>query len=53
LSFAEIPLGATAALLVGGVFAAPVAAWLVKKIHARVLDTAVAGVSGFASSAGG
>ena len=44
LSFAEIPLGVTAALLIGGVFAAPVAAWLVKRLHARVLGTAVAGV---------
>jgi uncharacterized membrane protein YfcA len=44
LSFAEIPLGVTAALLIGGVFAAPLAAWLVKKLHARVLGTAVAGL---------
>ena len=44
LSFAEIPLGMTAALLVGGVFAAPIAAWLVRKLHARILGTAVAGV---------
>ncbi len=44
LSFAEIPLGVTAALLIGGIFAAPVAAWLVRLIPARVLGTAVAGV---------
>ena len=44
LSFAEIPLGVTAALLIGGVFAAAVAAWLVRKLHPRVLGTAVAGV---------
>ena len=44
LSFAEIPLGVTAALLIGGVFAAPVAAWLVRKLHPRVLGTTVAGV---------
>ena len=44
LSFAEIPLGITAALLAGGVFAAPVAAWLVRKLHPRILGTAVAGI---------
>jgi len=44
LSFVEIPLGVTVALLIGGVFAAPVAAWLVKRLRARVLGTAVAGV---------
>jgi uncharacterized protein len=44
LNFAEIPLGVTAALLAGGVFAAPIAAWLVRKLHARILGTAVAGV---------
>lgn len=44
LSFAEIPLGLTAALLAGGVLAAPIAAWLVRRLHPRVLGTAVAGV---------
>jgi uncharacterized protein len=44
LSFAEVPLGITAALLAGGVFAAPIAAWLVRKLHPRILGTAVAGI---------
>jgi uncharacterized protein len=44
LSFAEIPLGVVAALLIGGVIAAPLAAWLVRLLHPRVLGTAVAGV---------
>lgn len=44
LSFAEIPLGVVAALLIGGVIAAPLAAWLVRLMHPRVLGTAVAGV---------
>ncbi|MDP8951210.1 MAG: sulfite exporter TauE/SafE family protein [Actinomycetota bacterium] len=44
LSFAEVPLGVTAALLAGGVIAAPIAAWLVKRLHPRVLGTTVAGV---------
>ncbi|HZY57635.1 MAG TPA: sulfite exporter TauE/SafE family protein [Rubrobacteraceae bacterium] len=44
LSFAEVPLGITAALLAGGVFAAPVAAWLVRRLHPRILGTAVAGI---------
>src|ERR687890_1347080 len=44
LSFAEIPLGIVAALLIGGVVAAPFAAWLVRHLHPRVLGTAVAGV---------
>src|SRR4028118_2026480 len=44
LSFAQIPLGIVAALLIGGVVAAPLAAWLVRHLHPRVLGTAVAGV---------
>ena len=44
LSFAEIPLGVVAALLIGGVIAAPLAAYLVRLLHPRVLGTAVAGV---------
>ena len=44
LSFAEIPLSIVAALLIGGVIAAPLAAWLVRYLHPRVLGTAVGGV---------
>ena len=44
LSLAEIPLGVVAALLIGGVIAAPLAAYLVRLLHPRVLGTAVAGV---------
>src|SRR5918998_1242835 len=43
LSFAEIPLGIVAALLIGGVVAAPLAAWLVRHLHPRVLGTAGGG----------
>jgi uncharacterized protein len=43
LSFAEIPWGIVGALLVGGVIAAPIAAWIVKHLNARVLGTAVGG----------
>jgi uncharacterized protein len=39
-----IPLGAAAALLVGGVIAAPIAAWLVRHIPGRVLGSLVGGV---------
>ena len=44
LSFAEIPLSIVAALLIGGVIAAPLADWLVRHLHPRVLGTAVGGV---------
>src|ERR687895_2038246 len=44
LSFAEIPWGVVGALLVGGVIAAPVAAWVVRILPMRVLGTAVGGV---------
>ena len=44
LSFAEIPWGVVGALLVGGLVAAPVAAWIVRILPARILGTAVAGV---------
>jgi uncharacterized membrane protein YfcA len=44
LTFAEIPLGIVVALLIGGVIAAPLAAYLVRLLHPRVLGTAVAGV---------
>lgn len=44
LSFAAIPWGVVAALLIGGVIAAPVAAWVVRHLNARVLGTAVGGL---------
>jgi len=44
LSFAEVNTGYLVALLVGGLIAAPVAAWLVRKLPARVLGAAVGGV---------
>jgi uncharacterized membrane protein YfcA len=44
LSFAEIPLSIVAALLIGGIIAAPLAAWLARHLHPRVLGTAVGGV---------
>ncbi len=44
LSFAEIPWGVVGALLVGGVIAAPIAAWVVRIMPMRVLGTAVGGV---------
>jgi hypothetical protein len=44
LSFAEIPWRVVGALLVGGLVAAPVAAWIVRILPARILGTAVAGV---------
>lgn len=37
LSFAEVNTGYLLALLVGGLIAAPLAAWLVRKLPARVL----------------
>ncbi len=43
-SFAAIPWGIVGALLAGGVIAAPVAAWVVRHINARVLGTAVGGL---------
>lgn len=39
-----IPFGAVAALLVGGLIAAPLAAWLVRHIPGRVLGSLVGGV---------
>jgi uncharacterized membrane protein YfcA len=39
-----IPFGVVAALMVGGVVAAPVAAWLVRWLPARVLGTGVGGL---------
>lgn len=44
LSFAEVPWGVVGALLVGGVFAAPIAAYVVRILPTRILGTAVAGV---------
>jgi uncharacterized protein len=43
LSFAEVPWGVVGALLAGGVIAAPIAAWIVRHLNARVLGTAVGG----------
>ena len=44
LSFAEIPWGIVAALLVGGVIAAPLAAFIVRIVAARILGTAVGAI---------
>ena len=44
LSFAEIPWSIVAALLIGGVIAAPLAAFIVRLLPARVLGTAVGGI---------
>src|SRR5215208_1189410 len=44
LSFAEVPWTVVGALLLGGVVAAPVAAYIVRILPARILGTAVAGV---------
>ena len=44
LSFAEIPWQVVGALLAGGLVAAPIAAWIVKKLPTRILGTAVGGV---------
>lgn len=43
LSMAEIPWRIVGALLIGGVVAAPIAAWIVRHLEARVLGTAVGG----------
>ncbi|MBA2693410.1 MAG: sulfite exporter TauE/SafE family protein [Rubrobacter sp.] len=43
LSFAEVPWGIVGALLGGGLIAAPIAAWIVRHLNARVLGTAVGG----------
>jgi uncharacterized membrane protein YfcA len=44
LSFAAIPWGVVGALLVGGIVAAPIAAYVVRILPMRVLGTAVGGV---------
>lgn len=43
LSFADVPWGIVGALLAGGLVAAPIAAWIVRHLNARVLGTAVGG----------
>ena len=43
LSFADVPWGVVGALLAGGIVAAPMAAWVVRHLNARVLGTAVGG----------
>ncbi len=44
LSLSEIPFGVVGALLVGGIIAAPIAAYLVRILPMRVLGTAVGGI---------
>jgi len=44
LSFADIPWQLVGALLVGGLIAAPIAAWIVRLLPARIMGTAVGGV---------
>ena len=44
LSFAEVPWGIVGALLLGGIVAAPVAAYVVRVLPARILGTAVGGI---------
>ena len=44
LSFAEIPWTIVGALLIGGVIAAPIAAYVVRILPTRILGTAVGGV---------
>jgi hypothetical protein len=44
LSFVQINVGWLLALLVGGLIAAPIAAWLVRKLPARTLGAAIGGL---------
>jgi uncharacterized protein len=44
LTFAQIPWQVVGALLIGGLVAAPIAAWVVRILPMRVLGTAVGGV---------
>jgi uncharacterized membrane protein YfcA len=44
LSFAEVPWQVVGALLVGGVFAAPIAAYVVRILPTRILGTVVGGL---------
>jgi uncharacterized membrane protein YfcA len=43
LSFTQVPWTVVGALVTGGLIAAPVAAWIVRHLNARVLGTAVGG----------
>src|ERR687894_1269720 len=43
LSFADIPWQLVGALLIGGLIAAPIAAWIVRILPARIMGTAVGG----------
>ena len=43
LSFADIPWQLVGALLLGGLIAAPIAAWIVRMLPARIMGTAVGG----------
>jgi uncharacterized protein len=43
LSYSQVPWGVVGALLAGGLVAAPIAAWIVRHLNARVLGTAVGG----------
>src|SRR5215210_3883120 len=43
LSFAQVPWSVVGVLLAGGLVAAPIAAWIVRHLNARVLGTAVGG----------
>ena len=44
LSFAQIPWQIVGALLLGGIIAAPIAAYIVRILPARILGTAVGGI---------
>jgi hypothetical protein len=44
LSFGEIPWTLVSAILIGGVIAAPIAAYVVRILPTRILGTAVGGV---------
>ena len=44
LSFADIPWQLVGALLLGGLIAAPIAAWIVRILPARIMGTAVGGI---------
>src|SRR5215204_5404581 len=43
LSYAQVPWEVVGVLLLGGLVAAPIAAWIVRHLNARVLGTAVGG----------
>ena len=43
LSFSGVPWGVVGALLAGGLIAAPLAAWIVRHLNARILGTTVGG----------